>query len=61
MKKITREQAEQLFEKENVINSKIEQDKNELCISMTLSNNKSCLIKFDIKSRQKSYFLETFK
>ena len=58
MKKISREQAEQLFEKEKVINTKVEQDKNELRISISLSSNISCLIIFDVKKQKKTYFLE---
>lgn len=61
MKKISREQAEQLFFVSNVLNTKVEQDENELRVSMTLSGNKSCLIKFDVKNQQKTYFLENIK
>jgi hypothetical protein len=61
MKKISREQAEQLFSDANVLNTKVEQDENELRVSMTLSGNKSCLIKFDVKSQQKTYFLDSVK
>jgi len=58
MKRISREQAEQLFIESKVLNSKIDQDQNELRVSMTLSGNKSCLIKFDVKSQQKTYYLD---
>lgn len=58
MKKITREQAEQLFLVSNVLNTKVEQDTNQLRVFMTLSGNKSCLVKFDLKTQQKTYFLE---
>ena len=58
MKKISREQAEKLFEKEKVINTKVEQDKNELRISLNLSSNVSCLIKFDVKKQKKTYFID---
>lgn len=61
MKKISREQAEQIFIEENVLNTKVEQDENELRVSMTLSGNKSCLIKFDVKNQQKTYYLENIK
>ena len=61
MKKITREEAEQLFIVSNVLNTKVEQDKNELRVSMNLSDNKSCLIKFDVKNQQKTYFLDNLK
>ena len=61
MKKITREQAEQLFLVSNVLNTKVEQDKNQLRVFMTLSDNKSCLVQFDLKNQQKNYFLEKTK
>ena len=61
MKKITREEAEQLFIVSNVLNTKVEQDENELRVSMNLSDNKSCLIKFDVKNQQKTYFLDNLK
>ncbi len=61
MKKITRKQAEQLLLNSDVINSKVEQNKNELRVSMSLAGNKSCLVKYDIKNHTKSYFLEDKK
>jgi hypothetical protein len=61
MKKITREQAEQLFLVSSVLNTKVEQDEKELRVSMNLSGNKSCLVKFDFKNQQKTYFLENIK
>ena len=61
MKKISREQAEQLFLVSNVLETKIEQDENELRVSMTLSGKKSCLVKFDFRNLQKTYFLKSIK
>ena len=61
MKKITREEAEQLFIVSNVLNTKVEQDENELRVSMTLSGNKFCLVKFDVKNQQKTYFIDKYK
>ena len=61
MKEISREQAEQLFLESKVLNSKIDQDQGELRVSMILSGNKSCLIKFNIQSLQKTYFLDNIK
>jgi hypothetical protein len=61
MKEISREQAEQLFLESKVLNSKIDQDQNELRVSMVLSGNKSCLIKFDVIHQQKTYYLDTKK
>ena len=61
MKEISREQAEQLFLESKVLNSKIDQNQYELRVSMILSGNKSCLIKFDVISQQKTYYLDTKK
>ena len=61
MKKISREQAEKIFIESKVLNSKIDQDQDELRVSMILSGNKSCLIKFDVKSQQKTYYIDTAK
>lgn len=58
MKKISREQAEQLFLNSNVLQSKVEQDKKELRVFMSLSGNKSCLVKYDLKKQTKTYFLD---
>jgi len=60
MKKISREQAEQLFLESKVLNSKIDQDQDELRVSMILSDNKSCLIKFDVKSQKKTLISVVF-
>ncbi len=57
MKKITREQAEKLLLDSNVLNTTVKQNKNELRIFMNLSGNKDCLIKYEVKSQKKSYFL----
>jgi len=58
MKKISREQAEQLLLDSKVIDTKIEQTKSELRVSMNLSGNKSCLIKYDVQTQKKSYFIK---
>ena len=58
MKKITREQAEVLFQKSDVITTNVKQDKNELRVSMILSGNKSCLVKYNVKNQTKTYFLK---
>ncbi len=58
MKKISREQAEQLFVDTEVINSSIHQDKEQLRVIMTLSSHQSCHVMYDFKSKEKTYYLE---
>lgn len=58
MKKITRAQAEKLLLNSEVIKTNVKQDKNELQISMHLSINKSCLVKYNVKKQTKTYFIE---
>ena len=58
MKKISREEAESLFTTSEVLNTKIEQDKNHLSVIMTLSDHRVCHVTYDFKSRQKSYHLQ---
>jgi len=58
MKRITRDEAETLFLASNVVSSNIEQDKNEMRIHLTLSDDRSFLVKYDFREREKSYFLD---
>jgi len=58
MKKISREQAEQLFIDTEVLNSSIHQDKDQLRVVMTLSSHQSCHVTYNFKSKKKTYFLE---
>jgi hypothetical protein len=58
MKKISREQAEQLFNESEVVNSSIHQDKNQLRVIMNLSSQQSCHVTYNFKSKEKTYFLE---
>ena len=58
MREISREQAEQLFDNTEVINSQIHQDKDQLRVVMTLSSHQSCHVTYNFKSKQKSYFLD---
>jgi len=58
MKKISREQAEQLFIDTEVIESRIQQDKEKLRVIMTLSSHQSCHVMYDFKSKKKTYFLD---
>jgi hypothetical protein len=58
MKKISREQAEQLFLNTEVIDSTIHQDKDQLRVVMNLSSNQSCHVTYDFKSNKKNYYLD---
>lgn len=58
MKQITRTEASQLLRKFGVIDTKIERIKNALLIYSILSNNRSLLVKYDVKKHHKSYFIE---
>jgi hypothetical protein len=58
MKKISRIQAERLMIKHKVIKTKVTNDKRELSVIFTLSNSVSFLIKYDVKKRDKTYYLK---
>ncbi len=58
MKKISREQAEALFLDSEVINSSIQQDKDQLRVIMTLSTHQSCHVTYNFKSKEKTYYIE---
>ena len=58
MKKISRQQAEELFLKSDVLNTQIRQNKKELRVIMTLSSNKSCHVTYNFKNKEKTYHLD---
>lgn len=58
MKKISRERAESLFLDSEVINTRIKQDKNELCVIMTLNNHITCHVTYNFSNKKKSYLLQ---
>lgn len=57
MEKLSRERAEKLIIDDNVVKSWLEQDLNELRIYFKLTNGKNCLVKYDKKEKEKSYYL----
>lgn len=57
MKRITRDEAETLFLASNVVSSNIEQDKDEMRIHLTLSDDRSFLVKYDLLDHEKRYFV----
>jgi hypothetical protein len=58
MDQLSREKAELLLEKEVVVNTKIEQDKNEMRIFIELADGNYFLVKYDLVQKAKSYFFE---
>ena len=58
MIEISRDEAETLFLKHEVINSRLNQSKRELNIHMTLSDQSTCLIKYNLTTHTKSYFVD---
>jgi len=58
MKRITRNEASQMLRKFRVIDTKIERIKNALQVYSILSNNRSLLVKYDVKKHSKSYFTD---
>ena len=57
MKQITRNEASQILHKFEVIDTKIERIKNALLVHSILSDNRSMLVKYDVKKHSKSYFI----
>lgn len=58
MKQITRQEAEALFLTSKVVSSNVEQDKGEMRILMTLSDDRSFLVRYGLLDRMKRYFLQ---
>ena len=59
MEQITRTKAEKLMLKYKVVKTDVKQIKHKLCVFFTLSNNKSFLVKYDVRKRNKSYYLKS--
>jgi len=59
MKQITRNEASQLLRNFGVIDTKIQRIKNTLLVHSVLSNNRSLLVKYDMKKHNKTYYIET--
>jgi len=57
MQKINRAEIEKLLFNFQVVKTKVEQDKKELRVFTTLSNRDSFLVKYDLKTRMKSYYM----
>ncbi len=57
MKQITRNEAESLFLNSEVVSSNIKQHPKEMSIHLTLTNERSFLVKYDLLDHQKRYFI----
>ena len=57
MQKINRAEIEKLLLHFDVINTKVEQDAEELRVITTLSNRNRFLVRYDVKTRKKTYYL----
>ena len=58
MKQISRKEAESLFEESKVVSSDVVQDQSELRIILTLQDDRSFVIEYDTKEREKRYFVK---
>lgn len=56
MKQMSRQEAEALFHRSKIISTNVEQDKKEMRILLTLSNDCGFLVKYDLVTHEKSYF-----
>ena len=57
MKQLNRNQAEELLNKYNVLNSDVYQDKDRIKITLILSNQKKFLMDYSIFTKEKNYFI----
>ena len=58
MKQISRKEAESLFQESQVVSSDVVQDQSELRIILTLKDDRSFVIEYDTKEREKRYFVK---
>lgn len=56
MESIDRTQVEDLLDKFKVSFTELNQDKNEICIILKLSNGKTVLMKYNIHDKTKRYY-----
>ena len=57
MRQITRDEAESLFMTSKVISSNIEHNHKEMRIHLTLANDHTFLVKYDLLDHAKKYFI----
>lgn len=58
MKKISRRKAEELFDEQGVVESKVGRIKQKLRIELELENGQSIRVEYDSKGCEKSYFIQ---
>ena len=56
MKRITRQQAEWLYQQAEVVDSSVEQKAGLLCVHLTFANNNRCVILYDNLKKEKTYY-----
>ena len=57
MKKISRREAETLIQTSSIVDSDVVQDQNEMRVLLTLTNDQTFLLKYDLHYHDKSYFI----
>ena len=57
--KLSREEAEQVIKKSNVVSTSVKQGKKEIQIHMELENAQTCIVTYDRNTHKKSYKLNT--
>jgi hypothetical protein len=57
MLKINRNQAEEIFNKQNVVDTKINQSQEEICLIFDFSNGAHLQMKYTYPNGEKTYFL----
>lgn len=57
MQQVTRSKVEELIKRSDLVSTSVEQDKVEMRISLTLANNCSLLVKYNVLNKEKSYFM----
>jgi len=58
MQKITRTQAEEMINPAEIVNSDVSQNAHNLNITLTLIDNRSFIIRWDLLLHKKSYFMQ---
>ena len=57
MKRISRQEAENMFQKSHVVSSKVEKDRHGLRVLLELENKIGCVVLYDADAQTKSYFV----
>jgi len=61
MQKITREEADDLIERWEVLESLVAKEPSQLVVQFNLSNHKALRVCYDLREKVKSYFLDEEK